>query len=210
MTDGGYRPGVGIMLLDHEGRVLVARRVEPAEDAWQMPQGGIDEGETPRDAVFRELKEELGTDAAEILAESREWLQYDLPPELVGKAWDGRWRGQRQKWFVMRFTGSDGDINLDSDHPEFREWKWISVDQLPELVVSFKRQVYLDLLNEFSTRPPGVSRRLVEIISDPVVRATMAADGTSEEELYRLLRETADKLRQHAGKRRAGRKPTGQ
>ena len=210
MTDGGYRPGVGIMLLDHEGRVLVARRVEPAEDAWQMPQGGIDEGETPRDAVFRELKEELGTDAAEILAESREWLQYDLPPELVGKAWDGRWRGQRQKWFVMRFTGSDGDINLDSDHPEFREWKWISVDQLPELVVSFKRQVYLDLLNEFSTRPPGVSRRLVEIISDPVVRATMAADGTSEEELYRLLRETADKLRQHAGKRRARRKPTGQ
>ncbi len=187
------------MLLDRRGRVLVARRIEPADDAWQMPQGGIDEGESPRDAAFRELREEIGTDAAEILAESKGWLRYDLPPELSGKAWNGQWRGQRQKWFIMRFTGADRAIDLKTGHPEFREWKWVPVDKLPKLAVSFKRQVYVDLLKEFSGRPPLVGRKLAEIMADPIVRMTMAADSTGEEELYRLLRETADKLRRRVG-----------
>jgi len=133
-----YRPGIGIMLLNRAGRVFVARRIEPPDGSWQMPQGGIDAGETPREAALRELKEEIGTDAAEIIAESTRWLQYDLPENLIGKAWGGNWRGQRQKWFVMRFTGSDRDINLNATHPEFSEWKWVSVDQLPELAVSFQ------------------------------------------------------------------------
>src|SRR5215475_12592054 len=109
----GYRSGVGIMLLNPVGEVFVGRRIDmPVMPAWQMPQGGIDPGETPRQAALRELKEEIGTDKAEILGESAGWLQYDLPSDLAGGIWGGRYRGQRQKWFVMRFTGSDADIDL--------------------------------------------------------------------------------------------------
>jgi putative (di)nucleoside polyphosphate hydrolase len=144
-----YRPAVGIMLLNRDNLVFVARRIDLAQDAWQMPQGGIDADEAPRAAALRELKEEIGTDEAEILAESRAWLRYDLPPLLAGKAWGGRWRGQRQKWFAMRFTGTDADIDLATEHPEFDAWKWMAPQALPEIIIPFKRQLYVDVLSEF-------------------------------------------------------------
>jgi putative (di)nucleoside polyphosphate hydrolase len=148
--NAAYRPAVGIMLLSHEDLVFVARRLDMREAAWQMPQGGIDDGEAPHDAALRELKEETGTDKATILAESRDWLRYELPPELAGKAWGGRYRGQRQKWFAMRFTGSDGDFDLATAHPEFSDWKWVTPASLPQLIIPFKRQLYLDVLAEFA------------------------------------------------------------
>jgi putative (di)nucleoside polyphosphate hydrolase len=154
MTPGkpGYRSAVGIMLLSRAGEVFVARRIDmPMLPAWQMPQGGIDPGETPIQAALRELKEEIGTDKAEILGESRMWLQYDLPVKLAGGVWGGRYRGQRQKWFAMRFTGNDTDIDLATDHPEFDAWKWILPERLPEVIVPFKRQLYIDILAEFGT-----------------------------------------------------------
>jgi 8-oxo-dGTP pyrophosphatase MutT (NUDIX family) len=144
---GNYRRGVGIMLLNTQGQVFVGKRMDTERDAWQMPQGGIDPREEPRAAALRELREEIGTNNAQIIAESRVWLRYELPPELR-KRWDGRWHGQQQKWFVMCFQGSDADINVASDHPEFSAWKWVSVEELPGLIVSFKRQLYLDLLAE--------------------------------------------------------------
>jgi putative (di)nucleoside polyphosphate hydrolase len=146
----GYRSAVGVMLLSRAGEVFVARRIDmPTLPAWQMPQGGIDPGETPVQAALRELKEEIGTDKAEILGESRMWLKYDLPVELAGGVWGGRFRGQRQKWFAMRFTGNDADIDLATDHPEFDAWKWILPERLPEVIVPFKRQLYIDILAEF-------------------------------------------------------------
>ena len=162
-SSSGYRPGVGIMLLNHQNEVLVGQRADTPVDAWQMPQGGIDKDEEPRDAAFRELREEIGTEKAQIIAESKAWLRYDLPPELR-KRWDDRWRGQQQKWFVMRFQGIDADINVATEHPEFSAWKWVVIDHLPDLIVSFKLQLYLDLLQEFRqsgavahVRPPGPS-----------------------------------------------------
>jgi putative (di)nucleoside polyphosphate hydrolase len=147
-----YRPAVGIMLINRAGNIFVGRRIDmPAGlAAWQMPQGGIDAGETPRQAALRELKEEVGTDRAEILAENRTWLHYDLPPEIAGAMWAGRYRGQRQKWFAMRFTGEDADIDpAATEHPEFDAWEWVAAQRLPELIVPFKRQLYLDVLAEF-------------------------------------------------------------
>jgi putative (di)nucleoside polyphosphate hydrolase len=139
------------MLLNPGRRAFVARRIDMIDAArpWQMPQGGIDEGETPRQAAFRELKEEIGTDKAEIIGESRMWLKYDLPVELAGRVWGGRYRGQRQKWFAMRFIGSDTDIDLATDYPEFDVWKWIRPERLPDIIVPFKRQLYTDILAEF-------------------------------------------------------------
>jgi putative (di)nucleoside polyphosphate hydrolase len=145
-----YRRAVGIMLLNRHGQVLVARRVNmPALPAWQMPQGGIDPGETPIQAAMRELKEEIGTRKAVVVAESRVWLTYDLPVELARSAWGGRYRGQRQKWFAMRFTGIDADIDLATEHPEFDAWRWAAPEELPELIVAFKRQLYIDVVTEF-------------------------------------------------------------
>ena len=148
-----YRPGVGIMLLNRDGLVFVGRRIDmPAGlAAWQMPQGGIDEGEEPRQAALRELGEEVGTSRTEILAESRGWLHYDVPPELTAGLWSGRYRGQRQKWFLMRFLGADSDIDpAATGHPEFDAWEWVQPARLPELIVPFKRQLYLDVLAEFT------------------------------------------------------------
>lgn len=142
-----YRPGVGIMLLNRNNRVFVGGRCKPKGPAWQMPQGGIKPGEDPRAAAFRELKEEIGTANAAILAESRTWLCYDLPEQLIGKVWGGRWRGQRQKWFAMRFKGSDTEIK--TDRREFVDWKWVRMGELADLIVPFKRQVYLSVLAEF-------------------------------------------------------------
>jgi putative (di)nucleoside polyphosphate hydrolase len=144
-----YRPGVGIVLLNAARLVFVGRRIDMPVASWQMPQGAVDPGETPRQAALRELKEEVGTDHAEILAESRRWLKYDLPPEIARRMWGGQYRGQRQKWFAMRFLGQDADIDLGGEHPEFSEWRWIAAERLPELIIPFKRQLYLDILAEF-------------------------------------------------------------
>lgn len=145
-----YRRGVGIMLLNRDGKVFVGRRIDQEEEAWQMPQGGIDRGETPRDAAFRELKEEAGTDKADVVAESKGWLTYDLPGALRGRLWRGRYVGQKQKWFAMRFQGRDGDIDLATHHPEFSAWRWVGHDQLVTLIVPFKRALYRDVLAEFA------------------------------------------------------------
>jgi putative (di)nucleoside polyphosphate hydrolase len=146
------------MLLNRRGEVFVARRIDmPATPAWQMPQGGIDPGETPLQAALRELKEEIGTDKVEILAESAGWLKYELPAEFdCSQIWGGRYRGQRQKWFLMRFVGSDGEIDLATEHPEFDAWQWVPAARLPDFAAPFKRQLYFDLLTEFQDRclPP--------------------------------------------------------
>lgn len=143
-----YRPCVGIMLVNRAGGVFVARRLDTA-DAWQMPQGGIDPGEAPRTAALRELKEEIGTDRAEVLAESAGWHRYDLPPHLLGKVWGGKFRGQEQKWVLARFTGTDADIDLGSEHAEFDAWQWVPVDDLIRLIVPFKRDIYRAVVEEF-------------------------------------------------------------
>ena len=149
MRAQGYRPGVGIMLLDPQNRVFVGRRVDMAGDNWQMPQGGIDRGESPRDAALRELKEEIGTDKATFLAETAHWLRYDVPQTIAGRLWGGRYRGQMQKWFAMRFAGADRDIDVATAHPEFNAWRWVAAAELPALIVPFKRQLYHDILAEF-------------------------------------------------------------
>lgn len=150
-TDLPYRKCAGLMLVNDQGLVFVARRKD-TPDAWQMPQGGIDKGETPHEAALRELEEEIGTAKAEIVAESSQWLRYDLPADLVGKVWKGKYRGQEQKWFLLRFTGSDADIDIATRHPEFDAWKWAPVDELPSMIVAFKRPIYEALVEEFGPR----------------------------------------------------------
>lgn len=147
-AEPGYRPGVGIVLLDRRGHAFVGRRLD-TPDAWQMPQGGIDAGETPLEAARRELIEEVGTDRAELLAESRGWLSYDLPPEIAARIWGGRYRGQTQKWFAFRFTGRDADIDVRTAHPEFDAWRWVPAGELPRLIVPFKRPLYRAVAAEF-------------------------------------------------------------
>jgi putative (di)nucleoside polyphosphate hydrolase len=150
-VDSSYRPGVGIVLLNARGEVFFGRRSDVEGEAWQMPQGGIDERETAREAAMRELREEIGTNSAEIIGESGRGLTYDVPEEFARKAWGGRWKGQRQKWFVMLFKGVDSEIDLEGDHPEFNAWRWVQVKELTALAVSFKRQLYLDVIGEFPT-----------------------------------------------------------
>ncbi len=144
----GYRPCVGMMLINADGRIFVGRRSDTA-DAWQMPQGGIDPGEAPEVAALRELREEIGTDKALIIGESLIWRPYDLPPRLSARLWGGRYRGQAQKWFALRFIGTDADIDLDTAHPEFDAWQWVTIDQLVPLIVPFKRAVYREVADEF-------------------------------------------------------------
>jgi putative (di)nucleoside polyphosphate hydrolase len=148
-ADFAYRPSVGMMLFNRAGRVFVARRIDTPGDAWQMPQGGIDAGETPAEAALRELAEETGTAKAEIIAESGNWLTYDLPEDLAKTLWGGRYRGQRQKWFALRFTGTDSDIDLETAEPEFNAWKWVALDEVPRLIVGFKRPLYEEISAEF-------------------------------------------------------------
>jgi len=147
-----YRACVGMLLLNPAGKVFVGRRIDTAKEGdniWQMPQGGIDKGETPEQAVLREMAEEIGTDKAEIVAESRHWLRYDLPPQLVGKVWKGRYRGQEQRWFALRFLGQDSDIDLATAHPEFDAWRWVELEDVPALVIPFKRDTYRAVVEEF-------------------------------------------------------------
>lgn len=148
MSDLPYRLGVGIILMNAEGLVFVAERID-TPGAWQMPQGGIDAGEDPLPAAFRELEEETGTAKAELLVESRDWLAYDLPEDIRGKVWKGRYRGQKQKWFLFRFTGTDSDIDIATEHPEFSAWKWVPPRHLPALIVGFKQDLYRQVVAEF-------------------------------------------------------------
>ena len=153
MSDGHlYRRGVGVMLLNSEGKVWVGARIDNSADAWQMPQGGIDEGEEPWATALRELEEETGIapHLVERIAECPERVRYDLPPELRDKLWGGKWKGQDQDWFLARFLGGDGDVNIATAHPEFREWKWVEPARLPDLIVPFKRDLYRRILREFS------------------------------------------------------------
>lgn len=153
-----YRPCVGILLFNAQGRVLIARRSDFETNAWQLPQGGIDKGEEPEDAALRELEEETGTANVKILAQSADWLSYDLPSELIGKAWRGRYRGQTQKWFAMLFLGQDSEITPEKvEHPEFDDWKWVDLKDVPEIAIEFKRSIYQSLVEEFSFLPVEIA-----------------------------------------------------
>ena len=154
MSDLPYRRAAGIMLLNAERKVWVGQRLDSKLDAWQMPQGGLDEGEDAEAGALRELEEEtgVGRGLVEVVARSRGELTYDLPAELVGKLWRGKWRGQRQSWFLMRFLGEDADVRIDTDEPEFARWKWVEPARLPELIVPFKRALYEAVIAEFAYR----------------------------------------------------------
>ena len=146
-----YRSCVGVMLVNEAGDVFVGQRKDRDFDAWQMPQGGVDKGEAADEAALRELEEEIGVgrELVSIIAQSDGWLAYDLPHDLVPNIWKGRYRGQQQKWFLMRFTGRDDQVNIETDHPEFSKWRWVPVDELVDGIVPFKRAVYEAVVKEF-------------------------------------------------------------
>ena len=144
-----YRPCAGIMLINEDDKVFVGQRIDMPSEHWQMPQGGIDDGEDPFSAAKRELLEEIGTDKAELLLEMEDWVYYDLPDELIGKVWKGRYRGQKQRWFLFRFTGSDTDIDIETEHPEFSKWKWTEIKTLVPEIVPFKQDIYQKVVDRF-------------------------------------------------------------
>lgn len=147
-----YRPCAGVMLLNADGDVFVGARIDTKLGAWQMPQGGIDDGEDAEAAAYRELEEETGVRKkhTEFVAKTQRELTYDLPEDLIGKVWGGKFRGQRQSWFLLRFTGTDSDVNIETKHPEFQDWKWAHPSELPGLIVPFKQQLYRQILDEFA------------------------------------------------------------
>lgn len=146
-----YRPAAGVMLVNRDGKVFVAQRLDSRLEAWQMPQGGLDAGEDPLAGALRELREETGIppDKVEVIARAEGTFRYDLPEDLVGKLWKGRWRGQEQHWFLVRFLGEDEDVNLATEHPEFRAWRWAEPTELPAMIVPFKKKLYEDVLAAF-------------------------------------------------------------
>ena len=148
-----YRPNVGLMVLNSRGHVFTGQRLDYPSAAWQMPQGGIDEGEDAEVAAYRELQEETGIlpEMVKILAQSSGWISYDFPVELAEKLWKGGYRGQKQRWFLMRFSGLDSQINIETEEPEFSAWRWMPPDELLDNIVPFKRSVYEQVLNEFRT-----------------------------------------------------------
>lgn len=146
-----YRPCVGVMLVNREGLVFAGQRLDSDSPAWQMPQGGIDKGEKPREAALRELWEETGVtgDLVEFVAKTEDWVTYDLPPELLGKVWGGKYRGQKQRWFLFRFLGRDDQVRIDTEHPEFSRWRWVDADDMVASIVPFKRAVYEQVVAAF-------------------------------------------------------------
>lgn len=155
-----YRPCVGVMLMNRDGALFVGQRTDSALPAWQMPQGGIDAGETVEAAALRELAEEtgIGPELVELVAVTPDWLRYDLPPDLIGKVWKGRYRGQEQKWVLLRFTGRDDEVRIDTAHPEFSAWRWLPPDEVLAQIVPFKREVYaaaLQAMRDHLRRRPG-------------------------------------------------------
>jgi putative (di)nucleoside polyphosphate hydrolase len=148
----GYRPAVGVMLINPERRVWVGQRLDNALDAWQMPQGGLDKGEAPIEGALRELEEETGIrrELVKPVTQAKEELFYDLPPDLIGKVWKKNWRGQRQTWFLMRFLGTDADVDIATAEPEFRAWRWVEPAELPRLIVPFKKKLYEDVIDVFA------------------------------------------------------------
>ena len=142
------RMGVGIILLNNQNKVFVGKRIDNPGNYWQMPQGGIDDNENILDAAKRELLEETGVKSAKLIKEINEWLEYNLPKNLLGKIWKGKYRGQKQKWFIMKFIGNDTEINIKTKHPEFLDWKWIDPEKLTDIAVHFKLEVYKKLKSE--------------------------------------------------------------
>lgn len=151
MSDLPYRPCAGVMIVNREGKVFVGQRLDSMLEAWQMPQGGIDPGEDALTAAIREIGEETGIapDKIELVAQAPDELSYDLPPELIAKVWQGRWRGQTQRWFLFRFTGEDSDVDIATAEPEFRAWRWVDPDDVPTLIVPFKQALYQQVLAAF-------------------------------------------------------------
>tara|TARA_B100000287_G_scaffold194016_1_gene183193 strand:- start:1684 stop:2169 length:486 start_codon:yes stop_codon:yes gene_type:complete len=137
-----YRNGVGIVVLNNENKVFVAKRIDNPKNFWQMPQGGVDEGEDLLNAAYRELKEETSIFNVKLIKEIEDWTQYDLPSKLIGIIWKGRYKGQKQKWFIFKFLGNDTEINIKTKNPEFLDWKWIEIGKITEIVVDFKKEVY--------------------------------------------------------------------
>lgn len=144
-----FRPGVGMLIINKDKRVFVGKRIDSKANGWQMPQGGIDTGETPSGAAMREMEEETGTNKGRIIAESKNWYSYRIPEFLIPRLWDGQYCGQRQKWFLIEFTGEDSDINIQTEHPEFIEWQWVDFSELLSNIIPFKVKLYTQVVKEF-------------------------------------------------------------
>jgi putative (di)nucleoside polyphosphate hydrolase len=155
-----YRLGIGIVLINQEGKILIGKRFDSHDDypAWQMPQGGIDGKEAPKEAMYREAMEEIGTNNFKIIAESANWLSYDFPEEFIKMAYNGMFVGQKQKWFLLKFLGTDSEININTENREFTDWKWIDISDLEGIIIDFKKPLYANIVKEFKPLIPSASK----------------------------------------------------